>query len=511
MRKAAIFIAVVIVVAMIVKVCAQQTGKKSILPPNSAQGNTYNLTLNYSRAQEMTIDKGILGVNTGFTFKDAVDKSPAFLSLAKMIRPNILRFPGGTVANYYHPNSPGYGYKYSEVLPIKALHPLYMSGQKTNENIIENFIRLCKSTGAKATYCANLLTGTPQEALSVIRRLKAGGVDLAGVELGNEFNLVMYRTQCPTVKVYINRAKLFAMAIRKEFPGLPIGVIMGDEVYFNKLNTQRGKFQHLWSMELAKENFYDAVIVHYYPTCNTCNDDYLENSFQKNWTAIAPYNTHYLDTLAKYVQIFFPGKKIWITEWNNGNWTVFNNTFLQAAFTSQFLLSSIDANARYNNLFDILNFHFLGTDGLIYETTGKLPPIQSAGIYATSSAYYAFSYLSYIISQRSAKLINSELDPEKNVTDLTARTFIANDTVFLYFVNSGNNKYNIHFSKTAVAYSIEYIKGSYLSSVAGKTYFDKNYDAAQLSPIKLAEKTYTGTEFLVDSYSVGYIEFKPSE
>lgn len=514
MKKIALFIVAVIVVSMIVKVCAQQNFK-SITPPANTEASpvTYNLTLTYSSEKGETVGNSLFGANTGFTFKAPVDKSPDFLSIAKGLSPAILRFPGGTIANFYHPNAPGYGFKYSEIYGVKALYPLYAVSQNMNENILENFIRLCKETGARATFCANLFTGTPDEALSVIRRMKEAGIDLAGVELGNEFNSAMYRNKYPNAQAYITQAKQYANAIRGEFPEIPIGVIMGDEVYLTRINSQRGNFQHDWSLSLASQNFYDAVIVHYYPKCDLCSKqktNYLESLFQTNWNAIAPYNTKYLDTLGKYVQTFFPGKKVWVTEWCTGDFYHFNNTFLQAAFTAQFLLYSIDVEDHYNKVFDIQNFHFLGTDGLIYETKGKIPPIYSSGKYAASAPYYAFSFLKYITQQKGAIHIPDNLTPKPNSNDLILRTFHSNDsTVYVYYVNSGKDNYVINFTKAPLVYSFEKIKGSHLSSVAGKVYFDNVFPASQLTPIRYEKKTYKGTQFTADPYSVGYIEFKP--
>jgi hypothetical protein len=78
-------------------------------------------------------------------------------------------------------------------------------------------------------------------------------------------------------------------------------------------------------------------------------------------------------------------------------------------------------------------------------------------------------------------------------------------------VNSSKNSYNINFTKHPVVYTLKYVSGTYLSSVSGKTYFEKDYNVKQLTPMKLQNKIYKGSEFKIDPFSVGYIEFNPSE
>lgn len=509
MKKHAALFVVVVISIMITKVCAQQMGKKLTNPKKTVPSKSYALNLSFDEGQSYALHPDILGVNTGWTFREAVDKDPGFSALLKQASPGILRFPGGTVANYYHPDAPGYGFKEDEILPMKALHPLFVASQDMNENILEPFIRMCLASGARATFCANLLTGTPEEALTVIRRIKAAGVPLDGVELGNEFNLMMYRDEFPNADGYIQQAKMFALAIKQEFPELPVGVIMGDEVYLRNIRTQRGNFQHTWSTKLAAENFFDAVVVHYYPKCTKCGSPYLEEFFQNSWSVIAPYKTHYLDSLAVYANTFFPGKKVWITEWNTGDWNTFDNTYLQAAFTGQFLMKLAEGNIRHENIFQIVNYHFLGPDGLIYKSKGSVPPLETSGKYSPSSAFYPFTFYTNILEHRGGRLIDSKLDNPAVAGELALQTFVTADSaIVVYYVNSSNNKYTVRFSKTPVVYNLEYVNGGSFSSVAGKTYFEQNYPTAGLIRMKKDKKTYKGTEFLVDAYSVGYVEFK---
>ena len=107
------------------------------------------------------------------------------------------------VANWYHPDLPVYGYKAKELLP--SLGGLYALQSKRSENILYNFIRLCKEVNTSAVFCANLLTGTTEEVLFVIDELKKNNIPILGVELGNEYCLMSYRKQFPDAQTYIDR------------------------------------------------------------------------------------------------------------------------------------------------------------------------------------------------------------------------------------------------------------------------------------------------------------------
>ncbi|HNY56182.1 MAG TPA: hypothetical protein PKI86_11160, partial [Chitinophagales bacterium] len=178
------------------RVCLSNEKKKeNNMLQSSAQTVAISVTPDFSKTA--TVNTKVFGVNIGFAFARELDKDSGFVQLLRAMHPVSLRFPGGTVANWYHPNLPVYGYKAKELLP--SLGGLYALQSKRSENILYNFIRLCKEVNSGAVFCANMLTGTTEEALFVIDELKKNNIPILGVELGNEYCLMSYRKQFPDV------------------------------------------------------------------------------------------------------------------------------------------------------------------------------------------------------------------------------------------------------------------------------------------------------------------------
>jgi hypothetical protein len=200
---------------------------------------TTSLTITPDFTTIAPVNPNVFGVNIGFAFARELDKDSGFVQLLRAMHPVSLRFPGGTVANWYHPDLPVYGYKAKELLP--SLGGLYALQTKRSENILYNFIRLCKEVNTSAVFCANLLTGTTEEVLFVIDELKKNNIPILGVELGNEYCLMSYRKQFPDAQTYIDRISTTALAIRNKYPDLKIAVIGGDAVAMNDMNV-RSKF-----------------------------------------------------------------------------------------------------------------------------------------------------------------------------------------------------------------------------------------------------------------------------
>src|SRR5688500_5186743 len=76
-----------------------------------------NVSLSFSvnTGSTQPVNTKIFGFNTGFMFGGNIEDQPEVQRLSKSLSPVTLRFPGGTIANYYHPDLPGYGFKEEEM------------------------------------------------------------------------------------------------------------------------------------------------------------------------------------------------------------------------------------------------------------------------------------------------------------------------------------------------------------------------------------------------------------
>jgi hypothetical protein len=114
------------------RICLSNEKKKekNLLPASTA---TVSVFVQPDFKNTTAINPKIFGVNIGFAFARELDKDSGFVQLLRDMHPASLRFPGGTVANWYHPNLPVYGYKANEIIP--SLGGLYQIQSKREENI----------------------------------------------------------------------------------------------------------------------------------------------------------------------------------------------------------------------------------------------------------------------------------------------------------------------------------------------------------------------------------------
>ena len=92
-------------------------------------------------AQE--IQKNIFGFATSNTFTYCNVFDTTFTNKVRLMNPQILRFPGGAVGNFYHYNEPAYGMRINEIdslitgkFPKRARGLISFSKKKDIEKII---------------------------------------------------------------------------------------------------------------------------------------------------------------------------------------------------------------------------------------------------------------------------------------------------------------------------------------------------------------------------------------
>lgn len=276
--------------------------------------------------QELNVLRYIrpFGFNTANLFlycPELVNEQEAIASILKESGGDVLRFPGGTTANFYHPQLPGYGYTLEDLELLNASrmqeHMAQVVKAETKqlgaygieENFIHAFAKLAVHTDQKVLYVANLLSGTLQETLMALEILSSNGVGLEGVELGNEYYLKAYAKAFPTVEDYLMEAERYTEAIRQVYPDLAISVVAAPVADMKAVSTRDKE----WNSTLSTYRFYDALSVHFYPygdrsikqTLTPCSfDEAIKMGFEQPKAALERYAA------------LFPEKEVWITEWN---------------------------------------------------------------------------------------------------------------------------------------------------------------------------------------------------
>lgn len=279
------------------------------------------------------------------------------------LAPDVLRFPGGTIANKYHFFKPGYGQNSA-------------FDQKTRQNYIVEMVRLIKSLKKtpKILYVINMSEHFHKptvsdwdlivENLAAILYLKEQGIEIAGIELGNEFYLYSvirgidikipkdWRKEMKknpnsdewwpdTFKKYNRLAQLYNIAIKKIDPKIKTGIPMGSSMNRN---------HDRWNFFAETMTFSDAFVQHWYGQLKDAKDEAeARGNFDKFTERVSKNIT---DLRQK------TGKDVWITEWNAIDFG-FNNDRNMHWRQSPL---HVDLNLRMQTMFDTI-----GTDITIYH------------------------------------------------------------------------------------------------------------------------------------------------
>lgn len=460
------------------------------------------------------IQKNLFSFNTGFMFTAPLEKEPAVKTITQKIKPSALRFPGGTIANYYHPDGIGYGFREEDLngkFPdITKAMPLF------DKNAIFHFADLCKMSNSDVVFVANMLTGTVEETLWCIEYFHQQNIKVVGIELGNELYLTQYRATYPTVDTYIQQAKKYAASIRKKYPNIPLGVVAGDPTESNPKGSYQ-KFMNQWNAGLGKEKFYDFYIPHLYSKVEVCEQKGgtdLKAVFDCADYTLAPDFYNYQQIVIDHYKQFFGNKKMWITEWNIDAGNITSNTIRHAEFVSEFLLGWVDA-AEKNKQVEYLFFHNYGSGGYAapifsYTNQQRINYLKREGNIAYNSTYFSFLYLREIIDFKGQR-IREKIAYPKGLSNQNVifKTFYNQSTnsLFLYFINKTTKTVFFEVKGAKGITKSEGIQGKFPWSVAGWNGIHK-LAPEKVDMIQYLPKNKNANDYSIPANSIGYLEIK---
>jgi hypothetical protein len=198
------------------------------------------------------------------------DPEPRLMSNVYNLGINSYRYPGGTFVRYAHPstaNTPrqGYGIVPQDIKDDFALYgkDWFTSGNedsyvKNYQNYIpfsftESMIAVAHGTGPGRSVgvVANIVYGTPQETVQQIKDFVSNGIEVTGVEMGNEhYSQPSDIGISMDVATYLDKSKTFSKAIRDEFPQMKIGLIAAT-AYPDNDTIGRYEYYLNWNQQMA--------------------------------------------------------------------------------------------------------------------------------------------------------------------------------------------------------------------------------------------------------------------
>lgn len=287
---------------------------------------------------------GVLGFNPSFDAGSPRGdfRGAAFGRLVKLLKPDALRYPPGTYANFYDWNAMVIDEEQSRRFANKAMLGSIKHQRERTGHLIKSdyrsYLALAQSLGQTPFIILNPLTQSlpaAQEVVSSVMRLVQGNVNW---ELGNEVTNPEYlrvRQGSPwSAETYAGWVSSMARFIRQADPGGKIGIVGADLLRERGYIDAPGAIERFltdWATRMsAITEAYDAVIYHPYVNlldqvvdqgirknrgsraCRSLDDDALRAIAQYQWVFAAAQEVP--ARYRAYVDARHAGKEVWLTE-----------------------------------------------------------------------------------------------------------------------------------------------------------------------------------------------------
>ena len=298
----------------------------------------------------------------------------------KGTRPAIVRFPGGSQANYYNwrsglpvfdprSNSSAYYKFWADAAPrIARAFPAGISQ--------EQYESFAAYLGADVLLVPNLETSTVDEQAAWFRRLAANNALPTDIELGNEFWIAMagdpnvMRTW-PDLKTSQAVMQRYAQALRPIVGPRAKFAAQAAAAGFTVVPTDTRPFSRRllqWDQDLKPAPWFDAVTVHLYPQL----DDIAAAAGSLAPDVVFPLLMarsdagvdRALDDITRRV----PGKEIWVTEWNpRGGGTDDRSNYVTPSMKAHLVARTTLAMLRHPSMTKALYFTLNMPDGSPFQ------------------------------------------------------------------------------------------------------------------------------------------------
>ena len=330
-----------------------------------------SLEINTRNAQPLR--QALYGFNTNMITGDYGYLDPDFVELTKALAPKTLRFPGGTVGNFYHWEVGGFFQNEMASTLNSKLNQRnkgnYTKLQKRRNGkiLFDDFMQLCDTLNITPVVVVNLWTGSPEESAAWVRYTKGKGYGVKHWELGNEYYLPHYFNKYPTAAAYIKEAKKHAAAMKAVNPDIQVSVC-ATPIGFHKEGWLVKTQQRKWDADLAADtSFFDAYTVHVYAYKAIRKKEIEEmRGYLMGWIHFA------VPEALEYYQKLFPNKEMWITEWNIANpANRVANTQLHAMYVGDFFLKML----TMPNVTQA-NFHVIAGTGKGFPVFSPITPVN---------------------------------------------------------------------------------------------------------------------------------------
>lgn len=357
----------------------------------------------------------------------------------------------------------------SEITEVKPRYGnlSYLEGFQNTKphNFIRDYVDILEAGNSDSVFVLNLRYSSPEEELEKIDFLIDQGVNITGIECGNEAYAKThqwYHAGNPTVNApisveeYLDTCDEYRSLILAEHPGIPFAVSAAPKKNFEEgADWEDSDFNEEWNMALKTkmdEHNYDDYVIHFYAPFNSCEDEVaggnrdsifscgLEEMRDLRNTVAGPNLTTRFPVILDWYRETFPGKNMWFTEWNinqdpaNGTDAKYANSILHAAFVTNILNMINEENATNGNYIKIANLHTFMTDGgnamINLHTSkgvGNSEP-EDTGDFVRRTPYFAYLSMKDIFKEGYTPLATTfTLSSPSNQEDITVYGYRKDD------------------------------------------------------------------------------------
>lgn len=296
-----------------------------------AQAQTNTVVTSASQELEMPLSGFNLNTQTQPSWSNT-----SFLDSVAKLNMKILRYPGGTISQYWdwqngralppsswvqHGGGPYQNYSYIGTAPMQ---PQPLSSYKY----------ALDQLNAAPLITLNVLSRTLADQLAMLHAADALGIPIVYIELGNEmyFEDTDFVTRFPTAGSYAREMNAWYDAIHQDFPNAAIAIIGAPENPLAPNGNPSPARVKFWNDSIyAHFNYLQAITFHeYFRHGNSANPPSasvtIANAFNR-WNVFKSYSTDLMP----------PGVHAWFTEYNlndnTQNYTV-ATTWLHGLFTA---------------------------------------------------------------------------------------------------------------------------------------------------------------------------------
>lgn len=250
--------------------------------------------LDLAGARRVPFNNALLGLNAHFFSDGGIGwGDPAVASLVDRAAPSVLRFPGGSVANWYDWRSDRLqtGWAPERIVRDWGLGEGRGGG-------FSAYAGICRARGLDSIQVFNVLREDPASAAERLRAAIAAGCRPRWIELGNEnYDVLQQGGAVSSAATYLAQVRRVRAALREVDPGIPCSVNIDDA-------------GSAWTQELAASPAdFDAVTIHNYPYLPQADPTGI-----RLWLGALNADA-WLDDEMGASHKLFPGKPLLLSEW----------------------------------------------------------------------------------------------------------------------------------------------------------------------------------------------------